>query len=31
MKQDLLELIEKLNENEIAYLYEFVSKLFLNS
>lgn len=28
MKQDLLELIEKLNENEIAYLYEFVSKLF---
>lgn len=29
MKQDLLELIEKLNENEIAYLYEFASKLFL--
>ncbi len=28
MKQDLLELIEKLNENEIAYLYEFVSNLF---
>lgn len=28
MKQDLLELIEKLSENEIAYLYEFVSKLF---
>ena len=28
MKKDLLELIEKLNENEIVYLYEFVSKLF---
>ena len=28
MKQDLLELIEKLSENEIVYLYEFVNKLF---
>lgn len=28
MKQDLLELIEKLSENEIVYLYEFASKLF---
>ena len=28
MKQDLLELIEKLSENEIAYLYEFAHKLF---
>ena len=28
MKQDLLELIEKLSENEIVYLYEFANKLF---
>lgn len=28
MKQDLLELIEKMSESEIVYLYEFVSKLF---
>ena len=28
MKQDLLELIEKLSESEIVYLHEFVSKLF---
>lgn len=28
MKQELLELLEMLNEDEIEYLYEFVKKLF---
>ena len=28
MKQDLLELIEKLSESELVYLYEFANKLF---
>ena len=28
MKQELLELLETLNEDEIEYLYEFVKKLF---
>lgn len=29
MKQELLELLEILNEDEIEYLYEFVKKLFI--
>ena len=28
MKEELLELLETLTEEEIEYLYEFVSKLF---
>lgn len=28
MKQELLDLLETLNEHEIEYLYEFVTKLF---
>lgn len=28
MKQDLIELLNALNEDEILYLYEFVKKLF---
>lgn len=28
MKEELLELLELLNEDEIEYLYEFVKKLF---
>ena len=28
MKQELLELLESLTEDEIEYLYEFVKKLF---
>ena len=28
MKEELLELLETLNEDEIEYLYEFVKKLF---
>ena len=28
MKQELLELLEMLNEDEIEYLYNFVTKLF---
>ena len=28
MKRDLLQLIDELDEDEIAYLYEFVKKLF---
>ena len=30
MKQELLELLEMLNEDEIEYLYEFVKKLFIS-
>lgn len=29
MKQDLLELIEKLSESEIEYLFELINKLFM--
>lgn len=28
MKKELLELLETLSENELEYLYEFVTKLF---
>ena len=28
MKQELIELLEILSEDEIEYLYEFVTKLF---
>lgn len=28
MKKDLIELLETLTEDEITYLYEFVTKLF---
>ena len=28
MKQELVELLNTLNEDEILYLYEFVTKLF---
>ena len=28
MKQELIELLNTLNEDEISYLYEFVTKLF---
>lgn len=28
MKQELIELLSTLNEDEILYLYEFVTKLF---
>lgn len=28
MKEELLELLETLTEDEIEYLYEFVKKLF---
>jgi hypothetical protein len=30
MKQELLELLNMLNEDEIEYLYEFVKKLFIS-
>lgn len=30
MKEELLELLETLNEDEIEYLYEFVKKLFIS-
>lgn len=30
MKQELFELLETLNESELAYLYEFVTQLFGN-
>lgn len=30
MRQELLELIEKLSESEMAYLCEFIRKLFLD-
>ena len=28
MKEELLELLETLNEDEIEYLYQFVKKMF---
>lgn len=31
MKQDLIEMLDKLNESEIAYLYAFVLALFFNN
>lgn len=30
MKEELLELLNDLNEDEIEYLYEFVKKLFIS-
>ena len=30
MKQELLELLEMLSEDEIEYLYEFIKKLFIS-
>lgn len=31
LKKELINLIEKLNEKEIAYLYTFVKKMFFNN
>lgn len=31
MKQDLIDLINSLNDPEIAYLYEFVKALFFDN
>lgn len=30
MKEELVELLETLTEDEIEYLYEFVKKLFIS-
>ena len=30
MKDELLELLNSLNDDEIEYLYEFVKKLFIS-
>ena len=30
MKQEIIELLNILNENEIQYLYEFINALFIN-
>lgn len=31
MKQELINLLETLSEDEITYLYEFVTAMFLNN